>query len=191
MKRRALFLDRDGVINLEKNYVHKVEDFHFIDGVFETCKAFQDAGYLIVVITNQSGIGRGYYSEDDYKTLTEWMKGEFKKRGVTIAGAYFCPHHPEEAQGDYKTICSCRKPAPGMILKAAEDLGIDIGSSVLVGDKEIDIEAGLKAGVGRNYIVRTGHDMGYENTGAKMVLNSIKDLIEAEDFLSRETSREK
>jgi D-glycero-D-manno-heptose 1,7-bisphosphate phosphatase len=191
MKKRALFLDRDGVINKEKNYVHKVEDFHFIDGVFETCKAFQDADYLIVVITNQSGIGRGYYSEDDYKTLTEWMKGEFKKRGVTIAGDYFCPHHPEEAQGDYKTICSCRKPAPGMILKASEELGIDLARSSLVGDKEIDIEAGLKAGVGRNYLVRSGHDVDYENTGATMVLNSIKDLAEAIDLPGRKIPADK
>ncbi len=179
MKRRALFLDRDGVINKEKNYVHKVEDFHFIDGIFETCKAFQDAGYLIVVITNQSGIGRGYYSEDDYKNLTEWMKGEFIKRGVAIAGDYFCPHHPEEALGDYRTICSCRKPAPGMILKASEELGIDLENSLLVGDKEIDIEAGLNAGVGRNYLVRTGHDVDERNTKAAGVLNGIKDLLEA------------
>jgi D-glycero-D-manno-heptose 1,7-bisphosphate phosphatase len=191
MKRRALFLDRDGVINKEKNYVHKVEDFHFIDGVFETCKTFQDAGYLVVVITNQSGIGRGYYTEDDYKTLTEWMKGEFNKRGVTIAGDYFCPHHPEEAQGDYKTICSCRKPAPGMILKAAEELGIDLERSVLVGDKEIDIEAGHKAGVGRNYIVKTGHDVDEGNTNATDGLHGIKDLLGLTDLLSRETYRDK
>jgi D-glycero-D-manno-heptose 1,7-bisphosphate phosphatase len=190
MKRRALFLDRDGVINVEKNYVHKVEDFHFIEGVFETSKAFQDAGYLIVVITNQSGIGRGYYTETDFHALTDWMKGEFAKHGVTVAAAYFCPHHPEEAQDDYKVICACRKPAPGMILKAAGELGIDLQQSVLVGDKEIDIEAGLKAGVGRNYLVRTGHAVDEGKSRATKVLHGIRDLLEEKDLLGRGTSGE-
>lgn len=177
MKRRALFLDRDGVVNLEKNYVHKAEDFHFIDGIFEACKAFQEAGYLIVVITNQSGIGRGYYTEADFHGLNDWMKEEFKKHGITIDGIYFCPHHPEEAQGDYRVKCACRKPAPGMILRAAEELGIDLGGSVLVGDKESDIAAGLAAGVGRNYLVRSGHEVDEQNTKATKVLDAIRDIF--------------
>jgi D-glycero-D-manno-heptose 1,7-bisphosphate phosphatase len=182
MNRRALFLDRDGVVNLEKDYVHKREDFHFITGVFEACKAFQDAGYLIVIITNQSGIGRGYYTEEDFHSLNEWMKAEFAKRGVTIDGIYFCPHHPEEGVGQYRTYCQCRKPAPGMLLQASDDLDIDLESSVLVGDKDSDIEAGQRAGVGRNYIVRTGHEVEEEKTGATKVLENITDLLGEEDL---------
>lgn len=177
MKRRALFLDRDGVVNIEKNYVHRVEDFHFIDGIFETCKAFHEAGFLIVVITNQSGIGRGYYSEEDFHRLNGWMKAEFQKHDVTIEGTYFCPHHPEEAQGQYKVKCDCRKPAPGMILKAAAELDIDLENSILVGDKEIDIEAGLSAGLGRNYLVRSGHDVDDGSTKATKVFDSIKEIL--------------
>ncbi len=178
MKQKALFLDRDGVVNKEKNYVHKIEDFHFLDGIFETCKAFQEAGYIVVIITNQSGIGRGYYTEGDFNALTEWMQGEFGKFSVTIAGTYFCPHHPEEAVGDYRVKCSCRKPEPGMILKAARELNIDLANSILVGDKELDIEAGLNAGVGRNYLVRTGHDVDAQDTKAVKVLDGIKDLLD-------------
>lgn len=149
---KALFLDRDGVINVEKNYVYKIEDFEFIDGIFKLAKKYQDEGYLIIVITNQAGIGRGYYTEEDFCRLTDWMAKEFENNGVHIAKVYYCPHHPKYGIGDYRKDCICRKPKPGMIFKAQEEFNIDLGQSVLIGDKESDIEAGRRAGVGSNIL---------------------------------------
>lgn len=185
MSRRALFLDRDGVVNEERDYVHRAEDVHFTEGVFDVCRAFQGAGYLIVFITNQSGIGRGYYTEEDFQRLNEWMKGEFAGRGVTVDGIYFCPHHPEEGVGRYRTYCQCRKPAPGMLLEASDDLDIDLEGSVLVGDKESDIEAGLRAGVGRNYLFRTNSQAEGEKTRATKTLESLGDLLKERDLFDK------
>lgn len=144
---KALFLDRDGVINVEVNYLHKIEDFKFIDGIFDLCKYYQDLGYLIIVVTNQSGIAREYYSEDDFQKLTSWMVDEFLKFGITLSHVYYCPHH-EAISGE----CDCRKPEPGMLLMAAKEYDLDLRSSILVGDKERDIEAGLNAGLLETYL---------------------------------------
>ena len=119
---KAAFLDRDGVINIDRAYVHKIEDFDWVPGALEAARALSDAGYLIVVVTNQSGIGRGYYGEADFARLTDWMKARFAEAGAPLAGVYFCPHHPEKANPPYRTDCLCRKPHPGMLLKAAADL---------------------------------------------------------------------
>ena len=143
----ALFLDRDGVINIEKNYLHKKEDFEFIDGIFDLCKAYQDKGYYLVIVTNQSGIARGYYTEADFANLTFWMLGEFAKRGINIDQVYHCPHHP-----DISGECDCRKPKPGMLVHAQKDLHIDMKSSILVGDSERDITAAHRAGVEETYL---------------------------------------
>ena len=139
---KALFLDRDGTINVDRAYVHAKDDFTFIDGVFEFCRTAQEKGYLIIVITNQSGIARGYYSEADYKELTDWMVGEFSKRGVAIADVFHCP----ELSGPD------RKPEPGMFLKARDKYSIDMSASVNIGDKPRDVEAGARAGVGVNML---------------------------------------
>ncbi len=147
MPKAALFLDRDGVINVEKNYLYRREDFEFIDGIFDLCRYFQNKGYSIVVVTNQSGICRGYYSEEDFAKLTKWMEGEFAKEGIHIAKTYHCPHHP-----DFTGSCSCRKPKPGMFLQAKQELGIDMENSVVVGDKQSDLEAAKRAGVKRDYL---------------------------------------
>ena len=147
MPKAALFLDRDGVINVEKNYLYRREDFEFIDGIFDLCRYFQNKGYGIVVVTNQSGICRGYYSEEDFAKLTKWMEGEFAKEGIHIAKTYHCPHHP-----DFTGSCSCRKPKPGMFLQAKQELGIDMENSVVVGDKQSDLEAAKRAGVKRGYL---------------------------------------
>lgn len=146
-KSPALFLDRDGVINVEKHYLYKQKDFEFIDGVFEVCRYFQNKGYLIVVVTNQSGICRGFYTKEDFAKLTEWMEREFAKEGVTIAKTYHCPHHP-----DFTGSCSCRKPKPGMFLQAKEEFNIDMENSVMIGDKLSDLEAAKRAGVKRGYL---------------------------------------
>jgi D-glycero-D-manno-heptose 1,7-bisphosphate phosphatase len=163
---KVLFLDRDGVVNKEKNYLYKIEDFEFIDGVFETCRYFQDLGYLIVVITNQAGIARGKYTEKDFNILTEWMTKEFARNGINISKVYHCPHHP-----DYSGECECRKPNPGMILQAQKDFDIDFSKSILVGDKNSDIEAGVNAGVGQNYLITTGHKIDKNNFSVEKVDN--------------------
>lgn len=157
MRRPAVFLDRDGVINRDGGHVHKVEEFHFIDGAFDACREMTKAGYRLIVITNQSGIARGYYTEDDFNHLTSWMLDEFRRQGVEIDGVYYCPHHPLHGVGDYRRSCDCRKPAPEMILRAAREHSLDLRRSILVGDKATDIEAGRAAGVGCCVLVLTGH----------------------------------
>ncbi len=146
-RHRALFLDRDGVINVEKNYVHRIEDFEFMDGIFELCRQAQELGFRLVVITNQAGIGRGYYTEDDFSRLTRWMLERFAERGIGIDRVYHCPYHPTAGIGEYRRDSFDRKPNPGMILKAAEELRLDLARSVLVGDKESDLQAGRAAGL--------------------------------------------
>ncbi|MED3778581.1 D-glycero-beta-D-manno-heptose 1,7-bisphosphate 7-phosphatase [Geobacillus stearothermophilus] len=167
---RALFLDRDGVINVEKEYLYKIEEFEFIDGVFETCRYFQDLGYLIIVITNQAGIARGFYNEEDFKIITDWMLKEFEKEGVKITKVYYCPHHPE-----FSGECECRKPKPGMILEAQKEFNIDLAKSILVGDKNSDIEAGITAGIGKNYLITTGHKITENRFGVK-ILHNLREL---------------
>ncbi|MBT1063459.1 D-glycero-beta-D-manno-heptose 1,7-bisphosphate 7-phosphatase [Bowmanella sp. Y26] len=148
---KALFLDRDGVINLDHGYVYRPQDFEFVEGIFALCQRFQHAGYRLVVVTNQSGIARGLYTEEDFALLTEWMKAEFAAKGISIDAVYFCPHHAEKGLGVYKRQCDCRKPAPGMLLDAAKALDIDLSASVMVGDKASDMQAATKAGVGLRY----------------------------------------
>ncbi len=146
-KDRALFLDRDGVVNVEKDYLYKIEDFEFIDGVIELCKHYQSKGFKIFIVTNQSGIARGYYSEDDFNKLSSWILEEFRKNGVEILKVYHCPHYPE-----IDGICSCRKPSAGMLLKAKEEYNINLSESIIIGDKERDVEAGLNAGLKQTYL---------------------------------------
>lgn len=148
MKSKALFLDRDGVINNEINYLYRIEDFIFIDGIFKLCQNYQKNGYKIFIITNQAGISRGLYNEDDYRKLTVWMINEFSKRGITIKKVYHCPHHPN-ISGE----CICRKPNPGMIKQAEMEFNLDLANSILIGDKLSDIEAGKNAGIGLNILI--------------------------------------
>ncbi|MFY0518398.1 D-glycero-alpha-D-manno-heptose-1,7-bisphosphate 7-phosphatase [Lysinibacillus sp. UGB7] len=147
---KALFLDRDGVINIEKNYVYKIEDFEFIEGIFELAKSFQDKGYLIIVVTNQAGIGRGYYTEEDFRILNDWMIDQFQQKGITITEVYYCPFHPIHGIQKYKKDSFDRKPKPGMILKAKDKYNINLAQSILIGDKDSDIQAAEAAGVARN-----------------------------------------
>jgi D-glycero-D-manno-heptose 1,7-bisphosphate phosphatase len=144
----ALFLDRDGVINVEQDYIHRIEDVEFVDGIFTLCTAAKKAGLAIVVVTNQAGIGRGYYTEVQFRILMEWMKDCFAERGVVLDAVYYCPFHPEYGVGDYKLDSFDRKPNPGMILRARADLNLDLAASCLIGDKASDIAAAHAAGVG-------------------------------------------
>lgn len=145
--RKALFLDRDGVINVEKHYVHRIEDFEFLPGIFELCAQASALGFQLVVVTNQAGIGRGYYTEADFAKLTAWMLDAFRQRGITIARVYHCPYHPTAGVGEYRRESFDRKPEPGMLLKARDELNLDLNHSVLIGDKDSDMEAGRAAGV--------------------------------------------
>ncbi|WP_054741953.1 D-glycero-alpha-D-manno-heptose-1,7-bisphosphate 7-phosphatase [Cellulosilyticum ruminicola] len=144
---KAVFLDRDGTINVEKNYLYKIEDFEFIQGVPEAIKLLNDAGYLVIVITNQAGIARGYYTEEDMHKLHRYINQELIKYGAHIDAYYFCPHHPVHGIGEYKKDCNCRKPKTGMLEAAIKDFDIDVSKSYMFGDKEWDVEAGERMGV--------------------------------------------
>jgi D,D-heptose 1,7-bisphosphate phosphatase len=155
---KCVFLDRDGNINVEKDYLHKVEEFEFIDGAKEAIKIFNDLGYLVVVVTNQSGVARGYYDEGSVRVLHAYLREEVEKIGGHIDGFYYCPHHPGKGLGGYKMDCNCRKPEPGMFLDAQKDLNIDFSDSIMVGDKISDIKAGKNLGM-RSILVKTGHGL--------------------------------
>lgn len=144
----ALFLDRDGVINEDTGYAHRPEDIVFLPGIFRLVATANGLGMPVIVVTNQAGIARGYYSEESFHALMDWMKRQFLQNGARLDAVYHCPHHPQHGLGAYKTVCSCRKPAPGMLLQAAAAYRVDMPSSVLIGDKIHDVEAAIAAGVG-------------------------------------------
>lgn len=171
MSRRALLLDRDGVINVDRNYVHRVEDFEFLPGIFPLCRIAQDADFLPIVVTNQAGIGRGYYTEQDFERLTAWMLDRFVAHDVRIGRVYHCPYHPTAGIGDYRRESFDRKPNPGMILRAAREFDLDLAASVLVGDKASDLVAGRAAGVGFN--VRLLHADGAAGAADRLEFTSL------------------
>ncbi|WP_233843751.1 D-glycero-beta-D-manno-heptose 1,7-bisphosphate 7-phosphatase [Dyella sp. 2HG41-7] len=146
-RKKALFLDRDGVINVNHGYVHTPGQTDWVDGIFQLCRIAQNADYQLVVVTNQAGIARGYYTEAAYLTYTRWMHGQFAERGIRLLATYYCPHHPE-GLGEWRLNCECRKPQPGMILAAADRYDIDLSASVMVGDNVSDLQASQAAGVG-------------------------------------------
>jgi D-glycero-D-manno-heptose 1,7-bisphosphate phosphatase len=154
--RAALFLDRDGVINVDHGYVCSPERTEFIDGIFELVAAANRRGLVVVVITNQAGIARGYYTEQDFHRYMAWVREQFHLRNARLDAVYHCPHHPSAGIGEYLRVCDCRKPAPGMLLAAQRELGLDLGASLLIGDTPTDIEAGQSAGVGRNLLLGSG-----------------------------------
>lgn len=165
---KTIFLDRDGVINKEVGYLHEINKFEFINGIFDACKHFHSAGYEIIIITNQSGISRGLYSEDDFRSLNTWMVSEFKRKGVSILDTLYCPHHPDDK-------CQCRKPLPGMFLKCKNKMNINMELSWAIGDKETDIIAAKKAGIDQTILVRSGHKIDELSSQANYVIDSIKE----------------
>lgn len=160
--RKAAFLDRDGVINRDRAYVHNWDEFEFVPGAVAAMRRLREAGYALVVVTNQSGMARGMYTEAQYQALTTQMRAALAAAGAEVAGVYHCPHHPKGTVPELAVDCDCRKPAPGMILRAAKELGLSLADSLLVGDKPSDIEAARAAGVGRAYIVQSDNA---ESTG--------------------------
>jgi D-glycero-D-manno-heptose 1,7-bisphosphate phosphatase len=136
--KKALFLDRDGVINEDSAYPFKPEHIVFKKEIFDLCRKALEKDYCIVVVTNQAGVAKGYFTEDDVKKLHEWMNDRFLEQGVTIAGFYYCPFHKKATVEKYRVDSDCRKPKPGMLLQAARDLNIDFSKSLMVGDKASD-----------------------------------------------------
>lgn len=155
MERSALFLDRDGVINVDHGYVYRREDFHFTRGIFDLVRIANERNYLVVVVTNQAGIGRGYYTEKQFHALTDWMRTCFIARNARIDSVYFCPFHPEHGVEEYKRESRFRKPNPGMLLQAAREWKISLGTSVLVGDKISDMAAAASAGITKYFLYRS------------------------------------
>ncbi len=166
-RNRALFLDRDGVINVDKEYLYKVEDFEFVEGIIELVRYYQERGYLPIVVTNQSGIGRGYYTQDDYMKLTEHMVSLFAQEGVRIEAIYHCPHTPEDR-------CSCRKPRIGMLSAAQKAHQIDMKNSIMIGDKESDMEAAYRAKVGERVLINPD---GEAVSKATRIIKTLKKLL--------------
>ncbi|ART80223.1 D-glycero-beta-D-manno-heptose 1,7-bisphosphate 7-phosphatase [Oceanisphaera avium] len=159
MSRAVIFLDRDGVINQDTGYVSTRDNFVFIEGVIDAMKQLKEKGYQLVIVTNQSGIARGLFSEDDFIRLTEWMDWSLADRDIDLDGIYFCPHHPTEGTGPNTQICNCRKPAPGLFLEAIADLNVDVSASYMVGDKLSDLQAAQAAGIEHLILVRTGKEI--------------------------------
>jgi D-glycero-D-manno-heptose 1,7-bisphosphate phosphatase len=152
-KPRALFLDRDGVINHEVGYLHRPQDVLWVEGIVPLCRTAMQLGYKLIVITNQSGIARGLYTMQQYNDLTAWMRAELLRDGITFDAVYCCPYHPEHGIGEYKREHEDRKPGPGMLLRGAREFGVDLAQSILVGDRCSDIAAGLAAGVRQCFLV--------------------------------------
>jgi D-glycero-D-manno-heptose 1,7-bisphosphate phosphatase len=166
----TIFLDRDGVINIEKNYLYKIEDFDFVRGVFSACRHYIKKGYKIIIVTNQSGISRGYYSLKDYQILTNWMMNQFKINNIEILDVFHCPHSPNDR-------CSCRKPMPGMFLKAQKKYDINMKNSWVIGDKEADIIAANVSGIENTILVKSGHKIDVSSSKSKYFLESIYESI--------------
>ena len=163
---KTIFLDRDGVINKEINYLHKIVDFEFIDGVFEACQYLQSLEYKIIVITNQSGISRGLYTNNDYQIITKWMVSQFMKNNISILDTFHCPHLPDSG-------CNCRKPKPGMLLEAKKKYNINMLESWMIGDKETDITAAISSGINNTILVKSGHKINEADSRAKFIIDSI------------------
>ena len=172
MATKTIFLDRDGVINKEVGYLHKIEDFEFINGVFEACLYFQSLNYQIIIVTNQSGIGREYYDENTFHVVNNWMLNQFKDQGVNILDVFFCPHTPE-------SDCNCRKPKPGMFNQANDKYGIDMKRSWMIGDKEADIQAANAANIQNTILVKSGHQIDENNSKASFIFDSIEQVKDA------------
>lgn len=174
--KKVIFLDRDGTINIEKDYLHKCEDFEFEKDVIEGLKKLQSLGYEFIVVTNQSGIARGYYTEDDLKKLNNYMKKLLKSEEIEILDCFYCPHHPEKGIGEYKKNCNCRKPNSGMLEEAAKKYEIDLKKSYMIGDKESDLLAGEKFGI-TPILVLTGYgEKTFSKIGKKYLVG--KTLLE-------------
>lgn len=174
---KAIILDRDGTINVEKDYLHKIEDFEFEEGVIEGLKILSNLGYIFIVVTNQSGIARGYYTEEDLQILNDYIGKCLEEEGIKIEKFYYCPHHLEKGIGKYKIDCECRKPKPGMLEEAIKEFNIDRDKSFMIGDNISDIEAGINAKV-TPILVETGYGKKNILKAKELNINIYKNLYE-------------
>ncbi len=177
----ALFLDRDGVIHKEIGYLFQPEQVQFLPGIFDLCRAAVGLGYKIIIITNQSGIARGLYSEADFHALMVWMVEQFAYHQIKVTGYYFCPHHPDHGTGTYRKECPDRKPQPGMLLQASRDHNIELKRSIFIGDRCSDMQAGKTAGIGK-LILLTGPASGNCDHGINHLL--VSNLMEVTALLT-------
>ncbi len=166
---KVAFLDRDGVINKDAGYTYKIDDFEFIDGCIDALKAIQEKNYKIILVTNQSGIGRGYYSEAAYRKLTRWYREQLLDQGITITDVFHCPHSPED-------LCDCRKPKEGLFLQAAQKYSINFSNSFMVGDKVSDLQAAHAAGISRLVLINV--DRNKKNDQGALIAAGLSKPIE-------------
>jgi len=185
MPQKALFLDRDGVINHEVGYLHRAEDVRFVDGIFSLGRTAQSLGYALIVVTNQSGIARGLYTPADFEALMDWMSQQFAKQGITLTAVYHCPYHPTHGIGEYQRESEDRKPSPGMLLRAARDHNLDLMQSILIGDRCSDIAAANAAGLRHAFLLE-----GTEPNPCADAHALINTLAEAETWLKKGTTKE-
>jgi len=181
MSGRALFLDRDGVVNVEVGYLHRIEDVQFVPGIFSLCRTAMRLGYRLVVVTNQAGIARGFYTEADFEALMTWMRNALRAEGVELAAVYHCPYHPEHGVGEYRREHEDRKPGTGMLRRAAREFGISLADSVMVGDRCSDIAAANSAGLKQAFLVS-----GTEPAGCGGTYSGVVTLAEVERWLVEE-----
>jgi D-glycero-D-manno-heptose 1,7-bisphosphate phosphatase len=180
--KRAVFIDRDGTINEEREYLYRTDDFAFIPGAPQAIRRLNEAGYLVIIVTNQSGVARGYYTEEDVHLLHRHVAAQLEQSGARVDAWYYCPHHPS-GRGSYALPCRCRKPLPGMLLEAAGRFDIDLEASVMIGDKLVDVQAGRAAGC-RPILVRTGYGAEEEHSCPDEI-EVFDDLAAAVDSLAR------
>lgn len=178
MSEKALFLDRDGVVNVEIGYLHRIEDVEFVPGIFSLCRTAKGLGYRLVIVTNQAGIARGFYDEAAFEALMDWMRERMLGEGVELDAVYYCPYHPDHGIGDYKREHEDRKPGTGMLRKAMKELGVSLADSVMVGDRCSDIAAANSAGLKQAFLVE-----GTERAGCGGHFISVKNLSEVERWL--------
>jgi len=174
---QGVFIDRDGTINVDRGYVYRTEDFEYIPGALEALRLICERKIKIYIVTNQAGIAKGMYTERDFKILTKNMLDFMAGRGIEIADVLYCPHHPDGTIAMYRKVCSCRKPAPGLLKAVIEKEGFSKDSLTLIGDKNSDIEAGRKLGI-RTYLVETGYGIDHKHTTrADYVVKDIQEAV--------------
>ena len=178
MRPRALFLDRDGVVNVEIGYLHRAEDVQFVPGIFSLCRTAMGLGYRLVVVTNQAGIARGYYTEADFETLMTWMRGVLGAEGVQLDAVYYCPYHPDHGVAEYRREHEDRKPGTGMLQRAAREFGVSLADSVMVGDRCSDIAAANSAGLRQAFLIA-----GTEEAACGGRYQQVRELGEVEQWL--------
>ncbi|MEG9437681.1 HAD family hydrolase [Edaphobacter sp. HDX4] len=183
MSSKALFLDRDGVVNVEIGYLHRIEEVEFVPGIFSLCRTARRLGYRLVIVTNQAGIARGYYDEAAFERLMTWMGEQLRNQGIELDAVYYCPYHPEHGIGDYKREHEDRKPGTGMLRRAMKELDVSLTQSVLIGDRCSDIAAANSAGLRQAFLLA-----GTERSGCGGFYLEVNTLDEVEQWLLRDSS---